>query len=108
VRIPFARASLIPLLLPMNAIKIFDVKASIRDLTTTIKEDVVTIKGIIHKQIFFVDEGNLVRHVPEEVPFAITVDIPGATKDMEAFVDADVIVDEFKLKHTPGRDLGRP
>ncbi|HHV08233.1 MAG TPA: DUF3794 domain-containing protein [Firmicutes bacterium] len=91
--------------LPMNAIKIFDVKASIRDLTTTIKEDVVTIKGIIHKQIFFVDEGNLVRHVPEEVPFAITVDIPGATKDMEAFVDADVIVDEFKLKHTPGREL---
>lgn len=91
--------------LPMNALKIFDVKAEIRNLTTTIKNDTVTVKGTIHKQIFFVDEGNLVRHQPEDVPFAITADIPGATKDMEAFVDVNVVVDEFKLKHVPGCEL---
>ena len=51
------------------------------------------------------DEGNLVRHQAEDVPFAITADIPGATKDMDAFVDVNVIVDEFKLRHTPGQEL---
>ncbi|HHT70364.1 MAG: SPOCS domain-containing protein [bacterium] len=91
--------------LPMNALKIFDVRAEVRNVTTTIKDDTVTVKGTIHKQIFFVDEGNLVRHQAEDVPFAITADIPGATKDMDAFVDVNVIVDEFKLRHTPGREL---
>ncbi|MGI6129023.1 MAG: DUF3794 and LysM peptidoglycan-binding domain-containing protein [bacterium] len=91
--------------LPMNALKIFDVRAEVRNVTTTIRDDSVTVKGIIHKQIFFVDEGNLVRHIPEDVPFSITADIPGATSDMEAFVDVNVMVDDFKLRHVPGREL---
>lgn len=53
--------------LPMNALKIFDVRAEVRNVTTTIKDDTVTVKGTIHKQIFFVDEGNLVRHQAENV-----------------------------------------
>ncbi|HKM39970.1 MAG TPA: SPOCS domain-containing protein [bacterium] len=91
--------------LPMKALKIFDVKAEVRDVNTTLRNDSVTIKGVIHKQIFFVDEGNLVRHQPEDVPFSITADIPGASKDMEAFVDVRVMVDDFKLRHVPGHSL---
>ncbi|MDI3522492.1 MAG: hypothetical protein PWP43_674 [Bacillota bacterium] len=91
--------------LPMNAIKIFEVRAEVKNVTTEIKEDLVTIRGTVHKQIFFVDEGNLVRHHAENVPFAISVDIPGAEPDMEAFVDVDVVVDEFSLKMIPGREL---
>jgi len=91
--------------LPMKAKKIFDVKAEIRNLSTSIKKDSVTIRGIVHKQIFFVDEGDLVRHQPEDVPFSITAEIPGASKEMEAFVDVRVMVDDFKLRHVPGRDL---
>lgn len=91
--------------LPMNAIKIFEVRAEVRNVTTEVKEDLVTVRGTVHKQIFFVDEGNLVRHHPEDVPFTISVDIPGATEDMEAFVDVSVVVDDFTLKTTPGREL---
>lgn len=91
--------------LPMNAIKIFEVRAEVKNVTTELKEDLVTVRGTVHKQIFFVDEGNLVRHHAEDVPFAISIDIPGAEPDMEAFVDVDVVVDEFTLKTTPGREL---
>ncbi|MGI6604793.1 MAG: DUF3794 domain-containing protein [Firmicutes bacterium] len=90
--------------LPMKALKIFEVKAEVRNVTATVKEDLVTIKGVIHKQIFFVDEGNLVRHFPENVPFSISVDIPGAEPDMDVYVDVNVMVDDFRLKHRPIHD----
>ena len=32
--------------LPMNALKIFDVRAEVRNVTTTIKDDTVTVKGL--------------------------------------------------------------
>lgn len=88
--------------LPMPAVKIFDIKAEVRDVTFDIKRDTVLVRGTIHKQIFFVDKTNVVRHFPEDVTFSIGVDIPGATDDMDAQVDVDVFIDDWRL--VGGRD----
>ena len=65
--------------LPVPAIKIFDIRAEVQDVTFEIKRDTVLVRGNIHKQIFFVDKTNVVRHFPEDVSFTLGVDIPGAT-----------------------------
>ena len=61
----------------------------------------VVKQGIIHKQIFYVDPDNFLRHTAEDLPFMITVDIPGIKPG--PFVDVqnpllDVDVD-FQLNH---------
>ena len=66
--------------LPITARKVFRIKPSVRNVTAEIRTDTVILRGIIHKQIFFVDEGELVRHASEDVPFSLTVDIPGQTR----------------------------
>jgi hypothetical protein len=37
----------------------------------------VIITGILHKQIFFVADDDLVRHMGEDIPFTTFVDLPG-------------------------------
>jgi hypothetical protein len=49
------------------------------------------------KQIFLVDEGDLVRHVSEDVPFSVAVTIPGARPGFDVQVDVAAIVDRFEL-----------
>ncbi len=57
--------------LPVQAIKVFEVQATLKATKCEIKRDGgVFIQGTIHKQVFYVDQGgDLVRHVAEEVPF---------------------------------------
>ncbi len=91
--------------LPITAKKIFQIVGEVRDEQTEVKEDVVIVRGVVHKQIFLVDEGDLVRHVTEDVPFSVTVDIPGAQPDFDVQVDVEAVVDEFQLEDPPGRNL---
>jgi len=91
--------------LPITAKKIFQIVGEVRDVQTEVKQDVVVVRGVVHKQIFLVDEGDLVRHVTEDVPFSVSVDIPGAKEDFDVQVDVEAVVDQFQLVDPPGRQL---
>ncbi len=91
--------------LPITAKKIFQIVSEVRDVQTEIKRDVVIVRGIVHKQIFLVDEGDLVRHVAEDVPFSVAVNIPGARAGLNVQVDVDAIVDDFELIKAPSKKL---
>jgi predicted amidohydrolase len=86
---------------PINAIKIDKIEASLRSVEDHVFDNKVVKQGIIHKQIFYVDPDNFLRHTAEDLPFMITVDIPGIKPG--PFVDVqnhllDVDVD-FQLNH---------
>jgi len=91
--------------LPITAKKIFQIIPEVRDVQTEVNNDIVIVRGIVHKQIFLVDEGDLVRHVTEDVPFSITVPIQGARPDMDVQVDVDAIVEQFQLIDPPSKML---
>ena len=91
--------------LPITAKKIFQIVSEVRDVQAEVKNDVVIVRGIVHKQIFLVDEGDLVRHVSEDVPFSIPVNIPGARPGLNVQVDVNAIVDQFELIDPPSRRL---
>ena len=91
--------------LPITAKKIFKILPTVRDVSAEIKKDTVIVRGTVHKQIFLVDEGELVRHAFEDVPFTKAVDIPGAKDGMEVYVDVKAVVDDFELYHPPSRRL---
>ncbi|HOP75828.1 MAG TPA: DUF3794 domain-containing protein [Bacillota bacterium] len=66
---------------PINAIKIDRINAELKETTDHIFKNKVVKQGIIHKQIFYVDPDNVVRHTSEDIPFMLTVDIPGVCPD---------------------------
>lgn len=65
-----------PLPLP-GAIKVDHITATITSTTDHVFPGKVVKQGFIHKQIFFVDATNTVRHAAQDVPFTVAVDIPG-------------------------------
>ncbi len=91
--------------LPITAKKIFRILPTVRDVTAEVRFDTVILRGVIHKQVFFVDEGDLVRHATEDIPFTRTVDIPGARPGMHVQFNVKVIVQEFELIDPPSRLL---
>lgn len=91
--------------LPLVAKKIFRILPTVRDVSAEIKKDTVIVRGVIHKQIFLVDEGDLVRHAAEDVPFTKTVDLPGVRDGMEVHVEVKVTVEDFELRHPPSKEL---
>ncbi len=91
--------------LPITAKKIFQIVSEVRDVQAEVKTDLVIVRGIVHKQIFLVDEGDLVRHVSEDVPFSVSVPIPGARPQFNVQVDVNAIVDQFDLVDPPSRKL---
>ena len=64
----------------INAIKIDRIHAEIRDVTDHVFKNKVVKQGTIHKQIFYVDPEGVVRHITEDIPFLLTVDIPGVER----------------------------
>ena len=89
--------------LPVPAIKIKEINASVRDLKTTIINNKVIIQGIVHKQIFFVDEDNVERHLGEDVPFSTFIEVPGAAPGMDA--DINPVIEFVKPELDPPSDL---
>ncbi|HEX7715590.1 MAG TPA: DUF3794 domain-containing protein [Bacillota bacterium] len=61
----------------LNAVKVDRVLAELRNVTDHVFPNKVVKQGTIHKQIFFVDPEGVVRHVTEDIPFMVAVDIPG-------------------------------
>lgn len=66
--------------IPINAIKIDRIHAELRDVTDHVFHNKVVKQGVIHKQVFYVDPENIVRHISENIPFMLTVDIPGVDR----------------------------
>lgn len=67
--------------LPINAIKIDRINAELKETTDHVFCNKIVKQGIIHKQIFYVDPDNNVRHTSEDVPFVVAVDIAGVHPD---------------------------
>ncbi len=63
------------------AVKIAHIDASVKDVTDHIFTDKIVKQGFIHKQVYYVDPDGIVREMNENVPFILTVDIPGVERD---------------------------
>ncbi|HEY8464195.1 MAG TPA: DUF3794 domain-containing protein [Bacillota bacterium] len=83
--------------LPLPAEKIDEIVASIRDLECFVIENKVIFRGILHKQIFFVDEKGFVRHVGVDVPFSGFVDVAGVPAGSSCQVTGEVVFINFSL-----------
>jgi hypothetical protein len=83
--------------LTIPAIKVRNINATIRDITTDVIADKVVIQGVLHKQIFFVGEDNIVHHQAEDIPFSTFVDIPGAESGMNVQIDPVIETIIFSL-----------
>ncbi len=87
----------------INAVKIDRINAKLLETTDHLFKNKVVKQGTIRKEIFFVDPEGVVRFKAEDIPFMLTVDIPGFKPN--AFTDVqnhllDIDVD-FNL--TPPR-----
>lgn len=62
---------------PINAIKIDKIDARLGPFEDHVFHNKVVKQGVIHKQVFYVDPENFVRHIAEEIPYMLTVEITG-------------------------------
>ena len=84
--------------LPMKAEKIFRIMAEITNVETEIVNGRVIVRAVLHKQLFFVDKGGLLRHVREDVPFQVVANVPGAEPGMNVQARLRVMGDiDFEL-----------
>jgi hypothetical protein len=82
--------------LPRRAKKIAEIQARLVDLTAEVLDGQVMVSGVLHKQVFFVGEDHHVHHAPEDAPFTVFIDCPGAITGQNAQVSARIV----KLTHT--------
>lgn len=85
------------LTLALPAIKVRNINAEVRNLVADVIADKVVIQGVLHKQIFFVGEDNIVHHQAEDIPFATFVDVPGAEPEMNVELNSKIETIIFKL-----------
>ncbi len=83
--------------LDQPAIKVRNINASIREITTDVILDKVVIQGVLHKQLFYVGEDHVVHHQAEDIPFSTFVDIPGAEMGMNVDVNPQIETVIFNL-----------
>lgn len=83
--------------LTLPAIKVRNVNAEVRDLSTDVIADKVVIQGLLHKQIFFVGEDNIVHHQAEDIPFSTFIDVPGTEPGMNVQIDPKIETIIFSL-----------
>lgn len=57
--------------------KVQEIQARVEDLGVEVIPNKVVITGTLHKQIFYVSDDNIVRHMGEDIPFTTFVDLPG-------------------------------
>ncbi len=91
--------------LPITAKKIFRILPSVRNVTAEIKQDLVIVRGIIHKQVFLVDEGELVRHASEDIPFTKSVPVNGARPGQQVQTRVRVFLEDYQIVDPPSRQL---
>lgn len=80
--------------------KIKNIDTEIRDIVARVIENKVIVEGILHKQIYFVGEDDIVFEVSVDERFTHFVDVPGAFPGANAQVHprvefVDVIIDKY-------------
>ncbi len=99
--------------LPVVAKKIIRIVPTVQNVTTEVQNDVVVLSGVIHKQIFFVEEEDpasnaaegMARHATEDIPFTQTIPIPGARSGHQVQSDVRVSLENYELINAPGNTL---
>ncbi|NPV53564.1 MAG: DUF3794 domain-containing protein [Firmicutes bacterium] len=86
--------------LPVEAIKIKNIDASIINLVTTPMTGKVLVQGTVHKQIFFVGADNIVHHQVEDVPFSFIIESSSITPETPVVVN--VRIENVIAKLLPG------
>ena len=76
--------------LEFAALKVTEIQAEIIDIETSVLPDKVLIQGVIHKQVFYVDQEGVGRHQAEDVPFSLFIDLPGVEPGMNLQVDIQI------------------
>jgi hypothetical protein len=82
--------------LPRRAKKVAEIQSRLVHLTAEVVDGQVMVSGTLHKQVFFVGEDHHVHHVPEDVPFTVFIECPGATFGHTAEVSGRIV----KLSHS--------
>lgn len=77
--------------------KIDEIRATVQNLRCHVIPGKVVFQGILHKQIFFVNEDNVVVHQGVDIPFSGFVDIPEAEPGQFCQVSATVEFIDFEL-----------
>ncbi|MCG8641169.1 MAG: DUF3794 domain-containing protein, partial [Desulfobacterales bacterium] len=88
--------------LPVPAIKIDDIVTEVQISDIEVITDKLIIQGIVHKQIFFIDEDDFERHIAEDLSFDTFIDVPGAKFGDEAQVNIGVELIKHELDQIPG------
>lgn len=87
-----------------RAYKIKNVDAEIRDTETKILPNKVIVKGVLHKQIFYViTPVGEVREISVNVPFSVFVEVPGARE--KANVTTDIRIEYVDAKIVNGNKI---
>lgn len=92
---------------PINAIKIDHITARLDRVEDRVFENKVVKQGFIHKQVFFVDPDNFVRHMAEDIPFMIAVDIPGVHPGENVDVQNHLIDIDTNFRLVPSNHPGK-
>ena len=77
--------------------KIDEIRAFVQNLRCHVIPGKVIFQGILHKQIFFVNEDNVVVHQGVDIPFSGFVDIPEAEPGQFCQAAASVEFIDFEL-----------
>lgn len=77
--------------LKRDAIKIREIRAEAHDVKAEVLVDHVSVQGILHAQIFFVGDDQIVHHQAVDLPFTAIVDVPGAEEGMRAEINVNVV-----------------
>lgn len=87
----------------INAVKIDRIKAKLIDSTDHLFKNKVVKQGTIRKEIFFVDPEGVVRFKAEDIPFMLTVDIPGFRPNAFSHVQNHLLDINVDFNLTPPR-----
>ena len=87
--------------LPVRARKIVDIHTEIVELDYEIIPNKVIVKGALHKQVYYVEEGDYVvkEFTVMREEFTDFVHIDGARPDMEALLDGHILIVNICYKH---------
>lgn len=87
----------------INAIKIDRIKANVIESKDRLFKGKIVKQGIIRKEVYYVDPENRLRFLVEDIPFTMTVAIPGFKPNAFSEVQNHLLDIDVAHKLTPAR-----